>query len=325
VLPLLQEKEKQGEVLIITGSPEVHDFFTTYMNYPVPQMKVHPNLITRTSKLMIIPRIFKAKWEFHTIFRNIKDTEIFFFGNSYSIVIFSYIQKLSKHNTIYHCSAPTKEASVIYPLHHGFLAYLMQWIALWLLGTETTVHSNQGILFWKLSPSYFTKNGIIEKVVSKQPSMKDVPAFDFLDQKEILITLQDLLVYDYVTKESFIAVHDKLLSLLESLAPQRYCIKPHPHESTVYGNMAENENIAQAYIPSEFFMDHPWKLIIGIFSTALLSASEMSHAKILSLIDLFTWKDIKKKEQWKKTMDNGKILFPQTVDQLTQEMKRVFE
>lgn len=321
VLSLMEEK-LEDDVLVVAGSDEVEEFFTRYTNYSVQRMHVNPNLVTRNTKKDLIKNIILARREYIKKFSFLKNAEIYFFGNSYSLVIFYYIKKLARHNTVYYGASKQIQATVKYPKAHGITASIMKWTAWLCFGVKTTIHDNQGHFFWRLPPSFFSNHQIKKIQVDKKPELTILPEFDFLQEKKVLVTLQDLLVYNYVTEYSFIQTLNKLMDILEENANAQYLIKPHPRESTLYGKMKESKQIAPSFIPSEFLLHHPWNIVVGFFSTSLITASIMTDATIISLIDLFDWEHDSKKTQWKETLKGYNILFPQTMEEVHQEIKK---
>jgi hypothetical protein len=325
VLPLIEERKNKGEIIIVSASKEVSLFFSNHTSYKVIDLLVHPNLITRKTKHKILNSIIRSKFEFRRLFKDLSDAEIYFFGNSFSIVVFSYIHKLSRNNKIFHYFAFSEKKSVSYPLESGFRAYLLRWIAHWCLGVETVIHNNEGIPFWKLDKKFYQRNHIKERIIDKKAHQKYDLNIDMLKDKRVLITAQDLLVYDYVTKDSFIQVLDELIDLLDSMFPDIYVVKPHPREKTLYGKMASLPDIVPAYIPSEFLMDHPWDFVIGLFSTSLLSAVKLTNATVISLIDLLQWNDTVRQGEWRKIMKDSKVCIPKDFNQLSRLLQGEME
>jgi hypothetical protein len=319
VFPLLETIQNKEDILIIAGSKEVSSFFKNHTDFRVISMQVHPNLITRKNKYKLLKNILLSKKEYKTLFKKTKDAKIYFFGSSFKIVVFSYLHKLARKNTIIKGYASHKKTSIEYPLDHSMRAWMMRWIAKWLLGVETTVHINQGAPFWKLSETFYEKHHIRKMFIDHEKTNKNYPIhLDVLKGKTVLITMQDLMVYNYVEKASFVKILDDLMALLYQLYPDKFVIKPHPREDTLYGAMATTDQVIPPYIPSEFLMDHPWDIVIGIFSTSLLSAARLTKAKVISIIDLLRWNDTAFQQKWSTIMKDAGVLVPKTVKELSQ-------
>ena len=198
----------------------------------------------------------------------------------------------------------------------------MRWVAKWLLGVETTVHINQGIPFWKLSESFYEKHHIKRTFIDHETTNTNYTIqLDVLKGKTVLITMQDLMVYNYVEKTSFVKTLDDLMDILYQLYPKKFVIKPHPREQTLYGSMAQTTQIIPPYIPSEFLMNHPWDIVIGIFSTSLLSAARLTESKVISIIDLLRWNDTAFQQKWSTIMKDAGVLVPTTVQELNQMLQ----
>lgn len=322
VFPLLETIQNKEDILIVAGSKEVALFFKIHTDFRVINMQVHPNLITRKTKYKLLQNILLSKKEYNTFFKDIKDAKIYFFGSSFKIVVFSYIHKLARQNTIIEGYASHKKTSIEYPLDRSMRAWIMRWIAKWLLGVETTVHINQGIPFWKLSETFYEKHHIRRMFIDHEKTKKNYTIqLDVLEGKTVLITMQDLMVYNYVEKTSFVKILDDLMDILYQLYPDKFVIKPHPRERTLYGSMAKTTQIIPPYIPSEFLMDHPWDIVIGIFSTSLLSAARLTESKVISIIDLLTWNDTAFQQKWSTIMKDAGVLVPKTVQELNQMLQ----
>lgn len=322
VLPLIEMKKNKGEIIIIVGTDEAELFFKDFTGFKVTRMKVDPNLINRRTKHKLLSNIIRSKIEFRELFKDVKDAEVYFCGCSFSLVVFSYVKKLSKNNKVFHCGNTTEEKFINYPIEHSFRAFIMNWIAKWLMGVDTVIGNRMGVPIWMLGKNYY-KNitqvkdyGDIEKT-----SNKYIKKLDIIKGKEILIAIGDLLEGggNYAEPDSFIKATDELIGILEKKFPGLYVIKPHPREKKLYGRMAECKYIIPPHIPSEFILSHPWKIIIGTVSTTLLRASEKQNTTVISIIDLFKWTDVgtREKEMWRKTMiKNTGIHIPKDVNEL---------
>ena len=94
VLPLIEEKRGNGEIIIVATTDHIEKFFKDYTNFKVIRTKVHPDLITTKTKSKIFTNIIRSKIEYNKLFRNIKDAEIYFCNRSWALVIFSYIKRI---------------------------------------------------------------------------------------------------------------------------------------------------------------------------------------------------------------------------------------
>jgi len=313
-LPLIEEKKDKGEIVIVATTDQIEMFFKNYTDFKVIRTKVHPDLITRKTKHKILSNIIRSKLEFRKLFKDIENSEIYFCNTGHAVVMYSYIKKLSKRNKVIFYGK--------YPIEHNIKAFAMRWITKWLLGVETVIHNMMGVPFWQLDKKFFENIEILENYVGDKKLLdKYTVKLDIIEGKDVLILAQDLLVYDLVTQESFVESLDKLIDILDVEFPNLYVVKPHPREKKLYGKMTESKDIVPAYIPSELLMAHPWKFIISMVSTSLISASKITDAKVISMVDLFKWNGEKTHQQWKKAMAEGKIIIPKDFNEMKELIK----
>jgi hypothetical protein len=319
ILPLIEEKKDKGEIIVVVTTDQIEQFFREFTDLKIIRTKLHPDLITRKTKHKILIYILRSKVEFNTLFKDVKDSEIYFFGNSCAIVTFSYIKKLMKHNKVIQSRSPPEKGLFDFPVEHGLRAYVMRWIAKWLMGVDTIICHNRGVPFWQLDDKFYKNVEIIEGYVDEKKTInKYLPKLKLLKNKTILLVMQDLLESgcNFAEPNSFIAAVDKLMDILNNTFPNAYVIKPHPRENTLYGKMAQSKDVIPPYIPSEFLMHHPWKFVIGLFSLSLTSALDLTDATVISLVNLFEWKEFYVLDRWKQEMRDTQILLPNDFNEL---------
>ena len=321
VLPLIEEKKDKGEILVIAATDETELFFSEFTDYKIIRLKVDPNLIKRKNKHKILINLFLSKIEFRKLFKDVEEAEVYFCGYRYSIVIFSYAKKLLKKNKVYNCGGLPDDRFDKYPMEHGFRAYIMRWIAKWLMGVETVISNDKGNPVWTLDEKFFKDIEIIKNFGNKEKIIKEYGSkLKTLKGKTILIMMVDLLEQggDYAESESFIKAMDELMEILDNNFSGSYLIKPHPRDNKLYGKMAKCNKIIPPYIPVEFLFHHNWKFVIGIISTSLIRASKLKDVTVISLMNIFKWNDMAKHEIeiWRKQMEGVGILFPKDINEL---------
>ena len=321
VLPLIEEKKDKGEILVVVATDEAESFFSEFTDFKTIRLKVDPNLISRKNKTKILFNILLSKLEFRKYFKNIEGAEIYFCGYRYSIVIFSYVKKLLKKNKVYNCGGLPENRFDKYPVEHSFRAFVMRWIAKWLMGVETVVSRDKNLPIWILDEKFFENIEVIKDFDNKEDiTKKYTPKLEILNKKDILIMMVDLLetAGNYAESESYIKALDELMGIMEKKFSNYYLIKPHPRENKLYGKMLKSKNIIPSYIPAEFLLFHKWRFIIGIVSSSLIHASENTDAVVISIMDLFKWNDKADREKkiWRKEMEDVGILFPKDINEL---------
>ena len=323
VLPLIEERKNKGEILIIAANDESELFFRNYTDFKVIRMKVHPNLITRKTKHKLFSNIIKSKSEYKKVFSNFKNCEIYFFGHSFSLVIYSYVRKLSKNNRIFHWGGPQSEEKIVkYPVEKSFRAFIMRCIAKYFMGVEIVVRNKMGVPFWSISDKFYKNRDIqiIDDDFIQDTSVKEyMIKMDILKGKKILLAVEDSVLAGTINEAEFVKKMDRLMDVLDDSAFGDYVIKPHPRLNKLYGKMSHCEDIIPPYVPFELVLNHSWKYIIGLDSTSLLSATRDTNAKVISLMDLIEYRNEKDKKMFRNwlTKEPGrKILFPSDMAEL---------
>ena len=194
----------------------------------------------------------------------------------------------------------------------------MRWFAKWFMGVETVV--SKGIPVWMLDERFFKDIVVIKDYGDKSKIISEyMPKLEILKGKTVLIMMVDLLESggNYAEPESFIKAMDDLMEIVNDNFSDLYLIKPHPRENRLYGEMLECEEIIPPYIPAEFLLHHPWRFVIGIISTSLVHAAELTDSTVISMMDLFKWNDAANREIkiYREEMEKVNILIPKDINE----------
>ena len=320
VLPLIGGKKDKGEILVVVATDEAELFFSKFTDFRIIRLNVNPNLITREDKYKIFVNILKSKIEFRKLFKDVEDAEVYFCGYRFSIVIFSYVKKLLKKNKVFNCGGLPDGRFDKYPVEHGLRAFMMRWIAKWFKGVETVVSNDKGVPVWMLDERFFKDIAVIKDYGDKIKIISEyVPKLEILKGKTVLIMMVDLLESggNYAEPESFIKAMDDLMEILNDNFSDLYLIKPHPRENRLYGKMLECEESIPPYIPAEFLLHHPWRFVIGVISSSLVHAAELTDSTVISMMDLFKWNDAANREIeiYREEMEKANILIPKDINE----------
>ena len=322
VLPLIDSKKKE-DILVVTPNDNIYKFFTTYTSFPTVQIKTHPNLVTRKTLYKLISNTIRSKLEYRKLFNDIKDANIYFFGTGSTIVLFSYIQKLANHNTIYfYSSEPDKLDKQIKPtIVENWKTQIICDVVKILLGIDVKVRKDCGIYSLCVYKEFFEQNNVIEKYQEFDPSIYKSYMKKLKISKDIkvLVLISDLVGEGRIDENVFRKQSNKLFDILEKMYYEQYVVKPHPNMNHLYGKMIFSPKI-DAFIPSQFLMNHPWKAIIADCSASLVFPQEqgLKNVKLIQLIDILKFKDERSKKELKQFLVkwNPDLLFPKTFDEL---------
>jgi len=322
VLPLIDSK-KDEDILVVTPNRSIFKFFFNYTKYPVIQVKTNPKLITKSTWYMALSNAIKSKWEYKRLFGDITEAQVYFFGTGTTIVLFSYIQKLAKNNTIqFYSSEPNKLEKQIKPtiIVNWKTKIICKAVKL-LLGIDIQVRKDCGLYHLCIYEKFFKKNNINSHYKEFNPRIykKYIEEIPDIEDKSFLLLLSDLVGEGRVEQKTFEQEMNVLTKLLDTIYPGSYIVKPHPTMNKLHGNMQYAPDI-DSYIPSQFLMYHKWKYVIADCSAALVFPEEqnLTNVKLIELLDILTFKDIKVKQEIKQFLQswNPDLLFPQSFDEL---------
>jgi len=318
VLPLIEEKKNKGEIIVVATTEQIELFFKHYTAFKVIRTQVHPNLINKKIWYKIFSNLIRSKLEYRKLFKEFKGGNVYFFGSSCAIVIYSYTQKLSKNNTIYQYLS--KSSNLKHTKEIRCMAILMKLFAKTFLNLDTEIMNDGVTPYYSLDKKFYDKNNV-HIVNNYMPDYKlldrHMVKLDIIEGKKILFAIADLIACDHVEETEFIKKINAVVTILNESFPDSYVVKPHPRSNKVYGKM-QYSTIVPPHIPSEFLMKHPWEFIIGIESTALISATKQTDAKVISLIELFNYKYPEAQKKWRDYLQSGsenKILFPKQLQE----------
>lgn len=327
VLPLI-DSIKDEEILVVTPNENIYKFFTNYTSFPTIQIKVNPNLVSKKDWYKALTNAIRSKFEYQKLFKDIKNANIYFFGTGSMIVIFSYIQKLAKKNHIwFYSSEKNKLEKQIKPtIVENWKTKIICKIVKVLLGIDIKVRKDCGSYNLCVYKEFFKKNVGLSVYKEFDCSiykkyMKDLP---ILKGKKVLLLLSDLVAEGRVEENVFTGQMNILNTILYDYYPKQLIIKPHPTLKRIYGRMRYVPKI-DYYIPSQFLMNHPWKVVIADCSAALVFPEEqnLKDVKLIELVDLLQFKDYRVQKELKEFLVkwNPNLLFPQSFEELEVMLK----
>lgn len=292
VLPLVEKIKDKGDIIIVTPTDQLEAFFKRNTDFEIIRTKVNPDLISSSEKHKILSNVIKSKIEYNRLFKDVKNSKIYFSNKACSIVIYSYIKKLSEKNKVIYFGKGSTEMDMDFPIKKGFESYVMRWFAKYMLGIETVIHTRAGVPFFNLDEKFFEK---IEKIKAPAESKKIIAKYanklDVLKGKEILIAVTDSITCGFIEREEFINKINNLMEILNDIAPGKYVIKPHPRLDTLYGKMSETDEVIPSYVPLQFILVKNWEYIIGFDSGSLIPAANDTNAEVISLMDAVKYND----------------------------------
>jgi len=170
---------------------------------------------------------------------------------------------------------------------------------------------------------FLKKYGIVEfkPDFSSEELLIDVVQKSKSDYKEFDNLIIDDRPLSMIKFESIKDLYTKLYDL-----PVDFAFKKHPYTSEngdktgllYYDIFKKFEEVPQ-HIPAELFYNNIRKNVIAVFSTALITASNLKHLKAISLLDLVEWYHEPTKKYFKDLFikeSNNRMLFPSNFEEL---------
>ena len=323
VLPLIEEKKSEGDVLVVVSNDKLYKFFKSYTTFDTVCLKVNSNLITKKDWYKAILNAIKSKIEYGKVFKKVKNDNVYFFGTGDAIVMFSYIQKLSNENRIFfYPNIENKWDSIVMPsIVENWKTKIICKAIKMLLGINVKVRKDCGLYRLCVYKTFFEQNKIQEVYKAFDTSiykkyMKNIP---IIENSKILVLISDLVSEGRVDRKTFENQMDELINVLDLTYPNQYVIKAHPNMHKLYGKMVNAPSV-EPFIPSQFLMYHPWEFIIADCSAALVSPGHQGllNTKLVEIIDILKFKDCKVQREMKEFLIswNPNLLFPQSFGEL---------
>jgi len=327
VLPLIEEKAKTGKVYIYTITEDLTQFFKTYTSYPTVKLTFDASLVSRRAWYKLYSSLKKFKRS-RRCWSVLEGNNIYFFTDGNYIALYALIQSLAKKNQVYYCNSGKYDTGRI---RTGIISKLESKIVKSLLGIDTFMAGDGNLPYPHLARSYFEKNSIVSVPHGKiNSNLRENLAQHIYEKiielkgKEVLFIEepQDIIERGRIDDAELSASSDMLYDMLNKHW-DKIVVKEHQKKFDGYGKMKTFDTVPN-FIPAEFILRHPWKLVIGIESTSLSSATHFSNAEVISLIDMFCYEDEEVYENLKKFLtkeSNGKILFPKSIAQLEEMLE----
>lgn len=308
VFPLL--KKTKGEIVIVAATKQIEMFFKKFTNYKVITLTVDKNCFSSNMK-STVKNVFNVRREYKRLFSNIHDDVIYLFGYSWSLSVFFHIKKLSRRNKvyIYHLGEDISMTKV-----KGLKPFLLKHTIKLLLNVDVDVVQQGSAVLPTLSDKFFSGFNIIKKSITKIDKKR--LKIDMLSGKDILYILESTLNFKQISKKNYIKASNKICKILDKTFRDKYVLKQHYNTEDVYENVSKKA-LVYPYIPVEFILEYPFKVVIGVASFALITSANVFNKKTISLINLFEYEDIEIKKFYKNWLlqRSDKILYPETFEE----------
>ena len=309
VIPTIEQHKDELNIVVPT-TDDMYRFFSKYTDYTLLKTDIHPDLLKREDSIFtILKNIKRSKQEYEERFSTFKNFNVYFFGYSCAINIYSYLQKLSKKNKLI-CILSNKEIKN-WEIKNDIKSKSMNLFIKIFLGIDTEIMTVGKNYFFQLSPKFFDKNNV--EIIKVPSHTKPKLTIDIMKDKNIFVELSDSRNFGY-NPEKFVDTANTIIKVLNKQF--NYAIKAHPLMPWLPENIKKGSELP-SFIPAEFVLSDKLQYVIGIESYTLIRAKNLTNAKVISLINLFEFDDKNRKQiiiDWlKKESDN--IIFPKTFEE----------
>jgi len=297
-------------MLVVACNKQVFTFFNSCTDIPVISIDVESSLVTKEKPYKLLSNIFSAYWEYYKKFSKYEGCNVYFFGNSWSIVPFYYIKNLARHNNVYqHRASHHPHETVVI---NNMMSNLVKTFIKFIFQLNVDVVVNNDVKNIQLKESFYKRNNITvyEVDLDKTKNKKYTQNIHHIQGHDILFVSEDLPFYNRATSQDFELFMNKVNDSLK-----KYVVKPHPNTPTLYGVMKLCVTSIPKYIPSEFLMHHDWKYIVGIESFTLIRATELTKAKVISLVKITPYINKVAQQDFIDWFKFTPVLMPETFDE----------
>jgi len=250
------------------------------------------------------------------------DGELYFSHTQWDIFCFLMVDKLKTKKNIYFLNFESEYNLSSFKIS---LNYLKIWVQKKILafnfGFELEIKEIGGKYLLGITKDFFKDSGIQiidNKLTYKNEIINTVKKYSISEDR-----IRNLYIDDGV---NFYKEHLDLLDnteLINILNDNKFYFKGHPTSNSSNFYFAKCISL-KTEMPVEFYLPNVSNIVISVISSSLITASYFEDIKTISLLELVKWNSESYKEKMKKYLQSestGRILFPNTVDDLKRLLK----
>lgn len=316
---VLQFMEDNPDDYTIICPGEMKPFFRQFTDCTVIVPWVHPNLFTRKNLKWLPLNLIRLLRNQHHYFTHVKGQQIHVFFTGWAVSFMYFIKRLHKKNVV-HLWLP--EDNYPHPPDYfkeqkDIVSACMRWFARLFLGLKTTV-MDKSVPAYEMDRSNYNQHLYDpDKMAVYRKLMKDNKLVEGMD----VLFLSENVTTEGAELESVERISNYLYTILEENYAGRWCLKGHPREPDTYGYLKTAGHEVSRYIIAEILYGHKWKAIISYYSEALISASKLTDAKVISLMEFLVWDNQDLKRYWRDRFIKFNVLCPRSLGELKEMLK----
>jgi hypothetical protein len=314
ILHFIQNCNKDCEIHIKIINVQGMFHFFKYIALKKTKLQFIPykyNLLLNDLISILKTKIYLKKL-YNNSFRKYEEFDVFFFSHLYDYISFYFISKLKKSNRIFfinhyddlRINECSKYQSKFKKGIIKLIYYIITGINFLILDFE-----NEATIEFP-----FTKYNISEiKYSYLDSAIYEKYSYTIGEkrkEKRLLILENNFDELDFF--EEYIQTTLKILKIISE--KYEVFIKPHPRLG--YSKFLKNhiKNEIPMWVPAEFINFNDFDIVLGISSTALNIISTRINKPVISLSNLYKWKNDKKRQNWNKNASEKIILFEKLSD-----------
>jgi hypothetical protein len=312
------EKCDEEKITVVCPS-ELAPFFRVNTKCEVIVPWVHPNLITRSNWWKLPLNLVRLWRNYGHYFWGLKFKTVHVFFTSWALSYMFFIKRLHNNYNVVAFYTPADnypEPPSRFPLQKDLVGAVLYWFAR-LLGCPTIVY-DKSVPSYEMKREYYGDEFF--KIDDDKTSIYNKLKYNNIDAVKGMDTI---FLSENVTTEGadLRSVHfttNRLYYMLEKYFPDHYCVKGHPREHDIYGDMNHAKNILSPYLIAETLFGHPFKFVISYYSEALVSAKLFcpESTKVVSLIHLIDWGNQELKKYWLRRYKEYGVIMPKSFSEL---------
>jgi len=249
-------------------------------------------------------------------FQNMTNCEVYYSSNKYDWLTFAFIADLARSNKVIYYEHISK--AIPYKKKGLLSAKQLVKLLIYFYLTRVIFHyefvNDIGVISFN-----HDKFGISEREIRVSKKIYTKYAYNVKD-----IPLQNSILFfesNDINDDGMPNYEETLRSIVNFFIQKGFALYIKPHPRLGYSKILDEYNVAilPAYIPGEFIAYSQFSAIVGILTVAIAKIAHTSDITVYSLIELFTFKNMSKKETYRKYLINqsdGKVMFINDLSEL---------
>lgn len=243
---------------------------------------------------LLLYKLYKKKFALY------KDYDVYFFSRYYDYVTFFLVDKMSAQNHVYYVDH--YDQAIAQGMREPGLMERLVWVLYYSLRFGVYFQVKKQIDKYVLEYRVENNDKVKLDDVCIDENVFDLYKYVFTKQdgeKSVLLLESNYLMGDY-----YCDYEEVTCGVIGELKNNGYKIylKPHPRKSYSVFLKDLVDSIIAPDLPSEFIGEDEFDLIVGVNSIAMVFFAERSAAKVISLLDMYKFKNELERKRFKELL-----------------------